>query len=90
MANIKPFRGVRYNPQRFDDMSVLVSQPYDRVRYGLQDKYYALSEYNIVRLIKNKEQPGDDETNNVYTRARDLYRRWLEDGVLIREERPAL
>ena len=90
MANVKPFRGVRYNPERFADMSAVVSQPYDRVRYGLQDKYYALSDHNVVRLTKGKEQPGDDEANNVYTRAGDFYQRWLEEGVLIREEQPAL
>jgi uncharacterized protein (DUF1015 family) len=90
MANIKPFRGVRYNPCRFDDMSKLVSQPYDRVRYGLQDEYYALSEFNVVRLIRNREQPGDDHTNNVYTRARDLYQQWLREEVLVRERLPSL
>jgi uncharacterized protein (DUF1015 family) len=90
MARIKPFRGVRYNSERFDDMSVVVSQPYDRVRYRLQDRYYALSDCNIVRIIRNKEQPGDEKANNVYTRARDTYDRWLRDGVLAREEQPAL
>jgi uncharacterized protein (DUF1015 family) len=90
MARIRPFRGVRYNSEQFDDMSVVVSQPYDRVRYGLQDRYYALSDCNIVRIIRNKEQPGDEKANNVYTRARDTYDRWLRDGVLAREEQPAL
>jgi uncharacterized protein (DUF1015 family) len=90
MATINPFRGVRYDPERFDDLSLLVSQPYDRVRYGLQEKYYALSDFNVVRLTKNREQPGDDATDNVYTRARDLYQRWLSEGALVREEQPAL
>lgn len=90
MANIKPFRGTRYNAGHFSDMSVLVSQPYDRVRYGLQDEYYDLSDNNIVRLIRNKERLGDDDMSNVYTRARDLYQQWLQDGVLRREDRPAL
>jgi len=90
MAIIKAFRGVRYNPARFDDLSSLVCQPYDRVRYGLQERYRALSDFNVVRLIRNQEQPGDDGTDNVYTRASDLYNRWLGEGVLIRERQPAL
>ncbi|MCR4405688.1 MAG: DUF1015 domain-containing protein [Anaerolineae bacterium] len=90
MAEICPFRGVRYNPARFSKLDVVVSQPYDRVRYGLQEKYYELSPYNIVRIIKNKEEPGDDEHHNVYTRARDHYYQWLNEGILVREAQPAL
>ena len=90
MAEICPFRGVRYNPEKFPRLDVVVSQPYDRVRYGLQEKYYDLSQYNIVRIIKNKEEVGDDENNNVYTRARDHYHRWLNEGILIRDTQPAL
>ena len=90
MATIRPFRGIRYNPEKIDDLSAVISQPYDRVRHGLQDKYYDLSPYNIVRIIKGKEQAGDGEGNNVYTRARDTYQSWLREGILMREEVPAL
>ena len=90
MATIRPFRGVRYNPEKIPDLSAVVSQPYDRVRHGLQDKYYDLSPYNVVRIIKGKEQAGDSEENNVYTRARDAYRAWLREGILMREDVPAL
>ena len=90
MATIRPFRGIRYNPGKIDDLSAVISQPYDRVRHGLQDRYYDLSPYNVVRIIKGREQPGDDEQNNVYTRARDAYQSWLREGILMREPAPAL
>lgn len=90
MAAIKPFRGIRYNPDRIDDLSTVVSQPYDRVRYGLQDEYYALNDYNITRIIKGKTFESDDEKDNVYSRARDYLNGWLDEGILSREERPAL
>jgi uncharacterized protein (DUF1015 family) len=90
MATIRPFRGIRYNPEKIDDLSTVISQPYDRVRHGLQDKYHDLSPYNIVRIIKGKEQAGDGEGNNVYTRARDTYQSWLQEGILMREKVPAL
>ena len=90
MATIRPFRGVRYNPEMIPDLSAVVSQPYDRVRHGLQEKYYDLSPYNIVRIIKGKEWPGDGKGSNVYTRARDTYQSWLGEGILIREDVPAL
>jgi uncharacterized protein (DUF1015 family) len=90
MANIRPFRGVRYNLEKIDDLSTVISQPYDRVRHGLQDKYYTQSPHTIVRIIKGKEKAGDNEENNVYTRARDYYQAWLQEGILIREQSPAL
>jgi len=90
MATIRPFRGVRYNPARIADLSTVVSQPYDRVRHGLQDRYCDLSPYNIVHIIKGREQPGDDAEHNVYTRARDAYRTWRAESVLVRERVPAL
>jgi uncharacterized protein (DUF1015 family) len=68
----------------------VVSQPHDRVRHGLKEQYYSRSPYNIARIIKGKERAGDGEGNNVYTRARDAYRSWLESGILMREDAPAL
>ena len=55
MANLKPFKGIRYNPEKAGDIATLISQPYDRVRHGLQDKYYEMNDYNVVRMIKGKE-----------------------------------
>ncbi|MBS1250467.1 MAG: hypothetical protein MAG431_02061 [Chloroflexi bacterium] len=90
MATIKPFQGIRYNPEKIDRFDNVISQPYDRVRYGLQDEYYDLSDYSIVRVIKGKEFDDDNPENNVYTRAKDYLTTWLEEGVLVQEEEPAL
>jgi uncharacterized protein (DUF1015 family) len=90
MAIIKPFRGIRYNPERIDELSSVISQPYDRVRYGLQDQYYAQSDYTIVKIIKGKESATDNDEDNVYTRARDYLYTWLSEGVMVREKTPAL
>ncbi len=90
MAVIRPFRGVRYNPAEISDLSQVISQPYDRVRHGLQDKYYDQSPYTIVRIIKGKEQEGDGPDENVYTRGQSYYQTWLQKGMLMRENVPAL
>lgn len=90
MAEIAPFRGIRYNSNKVGDLSSVVSQPYDRIRYGLQDEYYALHPYNIVRIIKGREFEGDTpDGENVYSRARDFYRTWLDAGYLLRDAEPA-
>lgn len=90
MARIAPFRGIRYNPHKVGDLSKVVSQPYDRVRYGLQEEYYGLHPYNIVRITKGRDFPDDSPENNVYTRARDYYQTWLDAGYLLRDPEPAL
>jgi len=90
MAKIAPFRGVRYNPQRFEKLDLTVSLPYDRIKGDLQERYYQLGEHNIVRIIKGKAFPGDTETDNQYTRAGEFYKEWLKEGILIRDSKPAI
>lgn len=89
MAEIQPFRGVLYNTQRVNPAEVL-TQPYDKITPEMRERYLKLSPYNLVQIELGKEQPGDSETRNKYTRARDLYQAWLRDGVLRRSEKPAI
>ena len=89
MATIKPFRAIRYNQEKIDHINNVISQPYDRVRYGLQDEYYNLSDYNITRIIKGKEFDDDNDHQNVYIRAKGYLDQWINEGILIREEKPA-
>ena len=89
MAEIQPFRGVLYNTQRVKADDVL-TQPYDKITLEMRDQYLKLSPYNLVRIELGKEESGDSESNNKYTRARDFYQAWLRDGVLRRTAKPAL
>jgi uncharacterized protein (DUF1015 family) len=90
MAKIVPFPGIRYNAHKVGDLSKVVTQPYDRIGPGLQERYYNLHPYNIVRLIKGQELGDDHADNNVYTRARDYCHCWLDAGYLLRDTAPAL
>src|SRR6267142_2589193 len=72
MADIQPFRGVLYNTQRVKPDEVL-TQPYDKITPAMQERYQKLSPYNLVQIELGKEAPGDSESNNKYTRARDFY-----------------
>ena len=89
MAEIQPFRGVLYNSQRVKPADVL-TQPYDKITPEMRERYLKLSPYNLVQIELGKEQAGDTETNNKYTRASDLHQAWLRDGVLRRSAQPAL
>jgi len=90
MARIVPFRAVRFDPQVVGSISDVVAPPYDRVYPDVQAACYERSPYNIVRIIKGRAEAGDDGSQNVYTRAAGYLRRWIDEGILIRDDAPAL
>ncbi|MBN1487636.1 MAG: DUF1015 domain-containing protein [Anaerolineae bacterium] len=89
MAKIRPFRGLRYNPDKFCDLSQVITMPYDRIHEAEQAKYYEISPYNFARIIQGIRTPDEPE-NNVYTRARGYMLNWLSEGVMLREVNPVI
>jgi uncharacterized protein (DUF1015 family) len=90
MAEIRAFRAYRYDLGRVGALSDVVAPPYDVIDPALQQALYDRSPYNVVRLILNKEQPGDDERENRYSRAARFLREWLADDVLVRDSAQSL
>jgi len=88
MAEIQPFCGVLYNTEQVRPSDVL-TQPYDKITAEMRERYLAASPYNLIRIELGKEEPGDNDTHNKYTRAAALYRQWLLDGILSRAKQPA-
>ncbi len=89
MADIIPFRALRYNSSKVPPGDVM-TQPYDKISPAMQDRYYAASPYNLVRIILGKPEPADGEQNNVYTRAAAWLRQWQSEGVLLRDAEPSI
>ncbi|MGA2975355.1 MAG: DUF1015 domain-containing protein [Spirochaetia bacterium] len=87
--DVRPFRALHYDPKVVNDIGRCLSQPYDVISAQQQDAYYQQHSYNVIRLILNKIQPGDGETNNRYTRARDLLAGWRSQGILRSTARPS-
>ncbi len=82
MAEIRPFRGVRYDPAVTGDLAAVVSAPYDIISPEAQAAYYARSRYNVISLELGSQLVTDDQIDNRYTRASATYRRWKEDRAL--------
>src|SRR5437899_1380360 len=82
MAEVLPFRGFRYDLARVGELSDVIAPPYDVIDPALQQALYERSPYNVIRLILNKEGPGDSDADNRYTRAAATLRDWLRDDVL--------
>lgn len=89
MADIHPFRALRYDLQRVSAQQV-VTQPYDKITPAMQERYYAASPYNLVRIILGRHEPGDDASNNVYTRAAADARQWRAEGIFRRDSEPSI
>jgi uncharacterized protein (DUF1015 family) len=90
MADIRAFRGYRYDLGRAGKLGDVVAPPYDVIDPALQDALYARSPFNVVRLILNREEASDSKENNRYTRASRFLRDWLDDGILARDSARAL
>ncbi|MEN6325323.1 MAG: DUF1015 domain-containing protein, partial [Syntrophomonas sp.] len=90
MANIIPFRGLRYNPEKIGNIASVVTPPYDVIDETAQARYYAEHPANIIRLELGLMFPEDTNNNNRYTRAAQYLEKWLEDETLIPEVKPSL
>jgi uncharacterized protein (DUF1015 family) len=82
MADIRAFRAYRYDLGHVGPLADVIAPPYDVIGPDLQQRLYDRSPYNVIRLDLNKEEPGDSEENNRYTRAAGLLRDWVRGGVL--------
>jgi len=71
-------------------MTDVVTQPYDKITPDMQERYYAASPYNLIRVILGKQQPRDNERDNVYTRAAKTLSEWRAEEILKEEGAPAL
>ncbi|MDD6483922.1 MAG: DUF1015 domain-containing protein [Clostridiales bacterium] len=90
MANVKPFRGYRYNKDMVGDIGKQVSPPYYNINPKEKAELYEISDYNSVRLFSGKEYDDDDSINNKFTRAAHYLKEWISADVLRRDETPAI
>jgi uncharacterized protein (DUF1015 family) len=90
MQVARPFRGLHYNFTWRRDLSALIAPPFDLIDAALQADLYGRDEHNFVRLELGRTDEADSYEDNRYTRAAADLHGWLEEGVLAREERPAL
>jgi uncharacterized protein (DUF1015 family) len=88
MADIYPFRALRYDLQKVSPSQVL-TQPYDKITPAMQDRYYAASPYNLVRIILGRREP-DSAADNVYTRAAAYAHDWRAQGILQQDSLPSI
>jgi len=90
MADIRAFRGWRYNLDRDDRLSDLVAPPYDVISLPQQGALCQQHPHNVVRLILDRPTDADTDQDNPYTRAAATLQQWQAEDVLVREAQPAM
>ena len=79
MADLKPFRALRYDERRAGPLGSLIAPPYDVISAEDRERFLTRSPHNVVRLTL-----PDDEA-----KAAELLAEWQEEGVLVRDDEPA-
>jgi uncharacterized protein (DUF1015 family) len=80
LPRFKPFRALRYDTRRAGPLEDLVAPPHDVLSSDDHARLLAASPWNVVRLIR-PETPAE---------AAATLQAWRAEGVLVREERPAV
>jgi uncharacterized protein (DUF1015 family) len=79
VAVVKPIRAVRYDESVAGPLEQLVAPPFDVIGSEEREQLLARSPFNVVHLTL-----PDDEAD-----AGRLWREWLSDGALVRDEEPS-
>jgi uncharacterized protein (DUF1015 family) len=80
MADVQPFKTLRYDPEKAGPLGGLVAPPYDVIDDHMRAGLAARSPYNVVEL---------DLPESYEAAARKLGE-WRESGVLVQEDEPAM
>ncbi|MCD6185845.1 MAG: DUF1015 domain-containing protein, partial [Deltaproteobacteria bacterium] len=89
MAEIVPFRGILYNPDKISNLAEVVTPPYDVISENECNQYHKANPYNIIRLILGKKDKDDTGKEGCHARAADFFQKWLADDILIQDKSPA-
>jgi uncharacterized protein (DUF1015 family) len=83
VARFEPFTGIRYEPNL--PLDQVTAPPYDVLSPADRAAFAARHRANVVHV----DLPLESDGSARYERAADVFRSWLADGTLVRDERPA-
>jgi uncharacterized protein (DUF1015 family) len=86
MADVRPLRGVRYDPRRLTNVGRLIAPPYDTTDLARSDDSTLRSTFNIAE-VENVDLANGSDSHLV---AASRYQDWRQRGLLIRDDKPAL
>ena len=66
-------------------MADVAAPPYDVIGPAEQKELYERHPCNVIRLILNRDEPGDESSEERYIRAAEFLRHWQSEGILFQE-----
>ncbi|UVT17175.1 MAG: DUF1015 domain-containing protein [Nitrospira sp.] len=90
MSQIFPFQGTLFDQTIVGAIKDVIAPPYDIIDAEGQKRLHDRHPHNIIRMELGLDQTGDSPAHNRYTRAAAALRAWIKDGILKRDERPAV
>src|ERR671914_1414820 len=85
MADVQPLRTLRYEPQAVGSLEAVIAPPYDVIGEAERAELLERSPFNVVEIDLPRSNGGDP-----YMHARDTLDAWRQQGVMVREQEPAL
>ena len=82
MANLKGFKGLRYNSEKISQISDVIAPPYDVINKKQQEELLNQSPHNVVHIDFN-DGVGDEK----YSNAGKIFNEWLDENILIQEDK---
>jgi uncharacterized protein (DUF1015 family) len=82
MPRVSPFTGLLFDESVVGPLDQVTAPPYDAISAESERRLHAASTHNVVRLILGRDEPGDTDQGNKYTRASHLLREWRATGAL--------
>ncbi len=83
MAQITPFRALRYQTENAGKIETLTCPPYDIISEEQRKEFLRENPYNVIRL----ELPRGEEP---YAQAEKTLDEWLQNGILKQDDQPAV
>ncbi len=84
MADVQPLRALHYDPAVAGPLQDVVAPPYDVIDASQRAELIARSPFNVVGVDLPQGEPDR------YAAARELFQSWQRQGVLVRDDEPAL
>src|SRR5437764_13932895 len=85
MAEVLPFVATHYSTGSGEELSRLLTPPYDVIDCKMQQGFYQADPHNFIRVDFGKDLPTDNELENRYERAAALWTEWKQEGVLLED-----
>jgi len=90
VAFVKPFRAVMYRHDGDTDITRFVAPPYDVINDEAREALLSKDPHNVVTIDLPRGPIDPTASGNRYDSAAAIWRTWLDEGVLIEDQTPAV